>query len=115
MLDAELCEGFANNFREAVDIASRRIRPEMSQALFPDKSRIYRRVELSRMLCEGEDSRRLMPEAVDYAIAHGDAEVIIDYVMRNAGMLNELETVKQSLRRRRMRVHGGRNAGQEGR
>lgn len=113
MLEQELCDGFASNFREAVDLATRGVRPQMARALFPNKSRLYARVELSRMFSDGEDARRLIPEAVDYAVAHGEAEVLIDFMLRRAGLLNELEMVKQSLRRRRMRVHGGRNAAHE--
>jgi hypothetical protein len=115
MLDRELCDGFANNFREAVDLATRGVRPQMARALFPNKSRLYARVELSRMFSDGEDSRRLIPEAVDYAVAHGEAEVLIDFVLRRAGLMEELQVVKQSLRRRRLRVHGRQDAGHEGR
>lgn len=92
--------GYANSAREAFDLASRHIRRPLAEHLFPGKSRIYQRVELSRIFSDGEDARRLPHEAVDFIVAHGDALVLVEYFMRAAGLDCELAAVKEQIARR---------------
>ncbi len=82
MQDWKLDQDYVSNPREAFDLATRRLRAEMAEASFPGKSRVYQRVELSRMFSDGDDARRPTWEVIKYAIAHGDAEVLVDFILR---------------------------------
>ena len=92
--------GYANNAREALDLASRHVRRTLAERLFPGKSRVYQRVELSRIFSNGDDSRRCPLEAIDFICAHGDALVLAEYVLRAGGHAAELAALKEQLAQR---------------
>lgn len=80
VLQKQVGEWPVDSFREAVDLASRHIRPQMAQHIYPGKSRIYQRVELSRTFSEGQEARRPTWEQIEYTIQHGDVEVLLEFI-----------------------------------